>query len=303
VRKVLLLSVCGLVFNVAVLGALYVPGASYAHAVFWLPFIPAFLTFGSALLVLNGGRLGRVGWDRLWETLVALPRWAQTGLGLLFVATVAFTQIPHAGTQTDVGFERMFALGAVWISAAGTALHYGVQQGSAPGAGHRSYRIARIAWTIFAVVSAAIAVGMFLLDGETVFDNKVTHDRLAAQFGDASWYPHLVAANTDHAAFIVYLDTRDATVQAEACTALTGAAAGLGRVPDLYYATGGHAKFARSCRPAPPEHRTVTEGLPTRWARRALGVKPQRHVLPAARVWTVRSAMEADEPGGARRHD
>ena len=39
-RKVLLLSVCGLVFNMAVLAALYVPGASYVGAVFWLPFIP-----------------------------------------------------------------------------------------------------------------------------------------------------------------------------------------------------------------------------------------------------------------------
>jgi hypothetical protein len=132
VRKVLL-SVCGLVFNVAVLAALYVPGASYAHAVFWLPFIPAFLTFGSALFVLNGRRVGRVGWDRLWDPLVVLPRWAQAGLGLLFVATVASTLTSQVGTQTDVGFERTFALGAVWISAVGTALHYGVQQGRAPG--------------------------------------------------------------------------------------------------------------------------------------------------------------------------
>ena len=73
-RKVLLLSVCGLVFNVAVLAALYVRDASYAGAIFLLPFLPAFLTFGSALLVLNGGRLGRVGRDRLWDTLVVLPR-------------------------------------------------------------------------------------------------------------------------------------------------------------------------------------------------------------------------------------
>jgi hypothetical protein len=95
--------------------------------------------------------------------------------------------------------------------------------------------------------AAGRTAATFTLSGAPIFDNKATHDGLAAQFGDASWYPHLVAANTDHAAFIVYLDTRDATVQAEACTALSGAAAGLGRVPDLYYATGGHARFARSC--------------------------------------------------------
>ena len=160
------------------------------------------------------------------------------------MATVASTLTSQVGTQTDVGFERTFALGAVWISAVGTALHYGVQQGHAPGAGRRSYRIAL---AIFVVVGAGLTVATFLLGGDPIYDNKATHDRLAAQFGDASWYPHLVAANTDHAAFIVYLDTRDATVQAETCTALTGAAAGLGRVPDLYYATGGHGRFARSC--------------------------------------------------------
>ena len=88
---------------------------------------------------------------------------------------------------------------------------------------------------------------MFVLGGHPVYDDKTTHDRLTAQFADASWYPHLVAANTDHAAFSVYLDTRDATIQAETCTALTGAAAGLGRVPHLYYAKGGQGRSARSC--------------------------------------------------------
>lgn len=244
VRKVLLLSVCGLVFNVAVLAALYVPGASYAGAIFWLPFLPAFLTFGSAFLVLSGGRLGRVRGDRIWDALVVLPRWAQAGLGLLYVATVASTLTAQVGTQTDVGSKRTFALGAVLVSAVGTALHHGVQKGRSPGAGRRSYRIAL---TVFAVVGPGLAIVAFLLGGETVFDDTATHDKVAAQFGAAPWYPHLVAANTDHAEFIVYLDTRDAAVQAEACTALTGAAAGRGRVPELYYAKGGHARFARSC--------------------------------------------------------
>jgi hypothetical protein len=116
--------------------------------------------------------------------------------------------------------------------------------GTGAGAGRRSYRIAL---AIFVVVGAGLAVATFLLGGHPIFDAKATHDKLAAQFGDASWYPHPVAANTDHEAFIVYLDTGDATVQAETCTALTGPAAGLGRVPDLYYATGGHGRFARSC--------------------------------------------------------
>ena len=60
-RKVLLLSLCGLVFNVVVLAALYVRDPSYAGAVFWLPFIPAFLTFGSALL--SSTKAGWAGWS------------------------------------------------------------------------------------------------------------------------------------------------------------------------------------------------------------------------------------------------
>ncbi|WP_432988926.1 hypothetical protein [Dactylosporangium sp. CA-233914] len=243
-RKVLPLSVCGLVFNVAVLAALFVPGASYAHAVSWLPFIPAFLTFGSALFVINGGRLGQLGWDRLWDALVTLPRWIQAGLGLLFVAAVASMLTSQVGTQTELSFERTFTVAAVWITAVGTALHYGIQQGQEPGAGRRSYRIALV---IFFVVGAALAAASFLLGNDPINDETATHDRLASQFGDASWYPHLVAANTYHGAFIVYLDTRDAAVQANTCTDLKPVAAGLGRVPDLYYATGGHGRFARSC--------------------------------------------------------
>ncbi|MEV4518165.1 hypothetical protein AB0K00_55565 [Dactylosporangium sp. NPDC049525] len=243
-RKLPLLSVCGLVFNVAVLAALYVPGTSYAHAVFWLPFVPAFLTFGSALFVINGGRLGQLGWDQLWDALVALPRWVRAGLGLLFVATVAYMLTSQVGTQTELGFERTFAVVAVWLTAVGTALHYGVQHGREPGAGRRSYWIAL---AIFVVVGAALAAATFLLGSDPINDEKATHDRLAAQFGDASWYPNLIAANTYHGAFIVYLDTRDATVQANACTDLKPVAAGLGRVPDLYYATGGHGRFARTC--------------------------------------------------------
>lgn len=239
-RKVLLLSVCGLVFNVAVLAALYVPGAPYADVVSWLSFIPAFLTFASALIVLNGGRLRRVGWDRIWDTLVVLPRWAQAGLALLFLATAASTLI----SQTGVGSDRASALDAVWISAVGTALHYGAQQERPPGAGRRSYRIAL---AVVVVVGAGLAGATFLLGRDPIDDDKATHAGLAAQFGDASWYQHVVAANTDHAAFVVYLDTRDSAIQAETCTALTAAAAGRGRVPDLYYATGGHGHFARSC--------------------------------------------------------
>ncbi|WP_238008419.1 hypothetical protein KZZ52_23165 [Dactylosporangium sp. AC04546] len=45
----------------------------------------------------------------------------------------------------------------------------------------------------------------------------------------------------------VYLDTRDATVQADACADLRPLAAQLGRVPRLYHATGGHGRFSRTC--------------------------------------------------------
>ncbi|MCU7728448.1 hypothetical protein ODJ79_32460 [Actinoplanes sp. KI2] len=263
-RKVLLLSVCGLVFNVVVLAALYVPGASYPGAVFWLPFLPAFLTFGSALLVINGGRLGRLRWDRLGGALVMLPRWAQAGLGLLLPATMALTW--WAGTRTDAGSERAFAAGAVWIAAVGTALHYGVQRGRTPGVSPRPItgvdkviRLVRgskaagwwyrIPSAVLAVAAAGLAIAWFLVAGEPIDENPGTHEKLAAQFDGASWYQHLVAANTGHAALGVYLDTGDAAVQAEVCRDLGPMASGLGldRGVALYRATGGHARFVRTC--------------------------------------------------------
>jgi hypothetical protein len=250
-RKVLLLlSLCGLTFNVAVLAALYVPGASYTHEVFGLSLIPGSLTFGSALLVINQGRHGQLDWDRLWDALAALPRWVQVGLGLLFTAMFLYMLASQVGTQTEVGFERMFAVIGVWLAAAGSALHYGVErerqreQEQKPGTNRRWKWIGLAA---FVVVGTALAAATFVLGSDPINDEKATHDQLTAQFGDASWYRHLVAANTYHGAFIVYLDTQDATVQASTCADLRPLAAGLGRVPDVYYATGGYGRFVRSC--------------------------------------------------------
>jgi hypothetical protein len=245
VRKLTrLLPVCALVFNVGLLAALYVPGASYARAVFWLPFIPAFLTFGSALLVVNGGRLGRLDWGRLLAALVAVPRWVQAGLALLFLATAAYLLASRVGPQTELGFERTFVVSAVWITAIGAALHYGARAEAAPSVSRRTYLIAL---AIFVAVGVALGAASFLLGRDPIYDETATHNRLAAKFGTAVWYPHLVAANTYHGAFIVYLDTLDGTIQDDACTDLKPVAADLGRVPDVYYATGGHGRFVRTC--------------------------------------------------------
>jgi hypothetical protein len=185
-----------------------------------------------------------VGWDRVWDLIVVLPRWAKAGLALLFAATTASMLTLQSGTQTDVGFERNFAVIGVWLTAVGTALHYALRQGREPGAGRRSYRIAL---AVFIIGGVVLAAATFLLGRDSVFDEKATHDRLAAQFGSAPWYPHLVAANTYHGAYIVYLDTSDRTVQVDACTDLKPVAAQLGRVPDLYSVINGHNRFAMSC--------------------------------------------------------
>ncbi|MET7397870.1 hypothetical protein ABZS66_30715 [Dactylosporangium sp. NPDC005572] len=244
-RKLILpLSVGGLVFNAALLAALYSPGVSFAPAVFWVPFIPAALIFGSALLVISGGRRGSLQWDRLWGALVALPRWAQAGLVLLFAATAARMLASQVGPQDELTFSRMFAGNALWITAVGTALHYGMRRGREREPSRRSNRIA---FAAFAVVGVALAAAMFVLGRDPIYDERATHDRLTAQFGGAEWHSHLVAANTQHGAFAVYLDTRDATVQADACTDLRPLAAELGRVPSLYYAADGHGRFSRTC--------------------------------------------------------
>jgi hypothetical protein len=71
------------------------------------------------------------------------------------------------------------------------------------------------------VVGSALAAAMFLSGRNPINDEKANHDRLAAQFGNASWYPHLVAANVYHRAFIVYLVRAPPTPRArsQACSA------------------------------------------------------------------------------------
>ena len=99
----------------------------------------------------------------------------------------------------------------------------------------------------FVVGAVAMTVTNLLPGHDLVHDDEETHSRLAAQFGNAAWYQHLVAANTFHEGFVVYLDTRDAAVQALTCTDLKPMADEVGRAPDLYYANGGEVRFVRSC--------------------------------------------------------
>jgi hypothetical protein len=49
-------------------------------------------------------------------------------LGLLLTATFVSLLASQVGTQTELGFERVFAVIGVWLAAVGSALHYGVER-------------------------------------------------------------------------------------------------------------------------------------------------------------------------------
>jgi hypothetical protein len=247
VRKLFLLSACGLVLNAVVLAGLYLPGGPYTEAVFWLPFIVAFLSFGASLYIVNDRRLGSVSWTRLWGALRTLPPLVQIGLALMFVANVAHLMLGQGGTQTELGFKRLFAGNAVWLCAVGTALLYGALLRSERGEPAADAKPNKLVLGFCMAIGLGLAVVTLLLNQDPIYDETATHERLAAQFGGAAWYSHLIAANTYHGAFVVYLDTEDPGVQAATCTDLKPVAAQLGRIPDLYYASGGHGSFVRSC--------------------------------------------------------
>jgi hypothetical protein len=247
VRKLVFLSLCGLVLNAIILAALYLPGWPHTQALIWLSFIVAFLSFGSSIYLVNDRQLGRLSLARLWGSLRTLPGLVQIGLVLLLLATTVHFMRGQVGTQTELGFNRVSAGTAVWLCAVGTALLYSVmlQQERGEPAAHR--KPSRFVLALFVIIGLALFAVTFAFDRDSIFDEEATHERLATQFGDAVWFPHLVAANTYHSAFVVYLDTTDPSVQEAACTDLKPVAARLDRVPNLYYARDGRAKFARSC--------------------------------------------------------
>lgn len=100
---------------------------------------------------------------------------------------------------------------------------------------------------VLVVVAAGIGVVLSLaFSPQTVDDDKATHEQLAAEYGGTSWYPHVVAANHEHGALNVYLDTRNADLEAEACRDLP--------VPEpghdgarVSYVADGRTRFERAC--------------------------------------------------------
>jgi hypothetical protein len=159
VRTRLVLAECGLVVNVLVLAVLYSPASAYVGPGVILSFLVAFLTFASALFVLNGRRLGRVSLEQFWRALSLIPRWAQAGLGLLYVATLVQVLLSSTHEQSSLGFDRTYVTVTLCIAAIGTALHYAVQQGFELGPDSGRFRVVR---AVFLAVGAVAVVVWFL---------------------------------------------------------------------------------------------------------------------------------------------
>jgi hypothetical protein len=250
VRKLFLLSLACLVLNVLLLASLYIPnlpGGALAPAAGVLSFVLGALSFAPALYITNNRQLGRLSLPRFWGALLAMPRWVQIGLGLIFVVTIVQSPLNRPGPQTESGFFRGYIATGVWLCVVGTALIYTALRQQQRGEPPAEVQPSIVVKAVFIAIGLALAASAFLSNRDPIFDEAATHDRLTAEFGGSTWYPHLVAANTYHGAFIVYLDTKDAAVQSAACDDLKPVATERDRTPDLYFASGGHGTFVRTC--------------------------------------------------------
>jgi len=202
------------------------------------------VTFFIALRAINDGQVSRVSIAKILAVLGALPLAAKIGLAVLFAAVIFNFYTGTSGVVDEVDFLRAFAGNVGWIAAVAAALALGLQRRTATGqALHLTRR-----WT-WALTGAAMLIGLALFTGltSTVPDNRDVHRALTARFGAATWHPHLVAANLDHNAFAVYLDTADSSVLAAACESLKLYGDEVKRTPDLYAVRDGRPAFVRSC--------------------------------------------------------
>jgi len=245
VRKLLLVSAAGTTVNAGLLLAAFVSDEpSFVSVAIAFPLAVACST--TTLYQVNNRSWERLRLDRMWALLLELRPTVRVGLALLMLALLA--PMLWVGTNSDVAFPRAFIAIGTWMCASSAALAYAFvkqrERGKPLEPSRRSVMLFRVGYIAVGLLIAAV----FLVQSRnTVVDVKATHDELNARFGNASWHPHLVAANTTHGLYIVYLDTHDPAVQAAACADLIPEAAKLGRRPDLYFASGRHGTYERTC--------------------------------------------------------
>lgn len=206
------------------------------------------VTFFIVLRAINNGGATRASIAKILPVLGTLPLAAKIGLAVLFAAVFFNFYTGTTGVVDEADFQRAFAGNVGWIAAVTTALALGLQRPTATG---QTAPLAR-KWT-WILTGAGMVMGLALfvvtITGmtSTVPDNREVHQALTARFGTATWHPHLVAANLDHNAFAVYLDTADPSVLAAACDSLKLYGNEVKRTPGLYAVGNGRPAFVRSC--------------------------------------------------------
>jgi hypothetical protein len=249
-RKLIAGSLAGSgLFLLMVVDTLLPGGPRIPMGVVVVPFALTFACFLGVMKAVNGSYFGQLPMAKFWPLLRALPAAVQVGAALLLVLTAANYFLSTTGVTDEADFQRGFAGNGVWISAGAAMLAYGAMRleripaDARPAPSAWSVRW----WTIGTMgVSAALAAAVLLLP--QVHDTREVHEELRTRFEARGWVSHLVAADTSHNSFRVYLDSADPALQAEACTSLRVYGTDLGRTAELYLFDGVHkASRLRSC--------------------------------------------------------
>ncbi|WP_155372759.1 hypothetical protein [Catellatospora vulcania] len=228
-------------FLLMVLDTLLPGGPHIPMGVVFVPFALAFVCFLGVMNALTGSYFGRLPMSRMWPLLRLLPPPVKAAGAVLLIGALVNFFVSSGGVTDEADFQRTFAGNGVWISAAAAILGYAVLRRDRMPVDARPVEsvAARRWWMAGSVVFGAALVATWLFVPH-VFDERATHEDLQARFGSSGWVSHLVAADTSHGSFRVYLDSEDSAVAAEACASLRQYAADLGRSANLYFFDGAH---------------------------------------------------------------
>ncbi|MEU8079178.1 hypothetical protein AB0B31_27500 [Catellatospora citrea] len=228
-------------FLLMVLDTLLPGGPRLPMPLVLVPFVLLFVCFAGVMHAVKGTVFGYLPMSKIWPLLRLLPPAVKAAGTVILVVAVANFFTATEGVTDEASFQRAFAGNGVWLSAAASILAYAVllsEQLPAEARPAESPRAGRW-WLVGSIALSAVMLVSWLTTPH-VSDDRATHETLQSRYQATGWVSHLVAADTSHGVFFVYLDSADPAVQSQACDSLREYGKELGRVADLYHFDGQH---------------------------------------------------------------
>ncbi|GIF96507.1 hypothetical protein [Catellatospora citrea] len=204
-------------------------------------FALVFVCFIGVMRAVGGSYFGHLPMSRVWPLVRVLPPAVKAAGAVLLAATIVNYATAAVGVTDEADFQRAFAGILSWLSAGAAILAYGVMRMERMPAEARPAESAVAGrWWKFGSLALGAAMIAFWVLIPRVSDERATHELLQTRYQGSGWVSHLVAADTSHGTFFVYLDSADPVVFGEACDSLRPYGDELGRPADLYLFDGVH---------------------------------------------------------------